>query len=100
MENFHLALMISEGTPTMLVGEGHTPYGFNNTHGHDTAIIHFLWGQLEARKSDHFKFFSNVIKFQHAYNVVSHEYCLGKNDITWHEQLGTTVGKATTHSNF
>ncbi|KAM3710240.1 hypothetical protein ACJW31_01G014300 [Castanea mollissima] len=47
MKNFHLALMISQGTPMMLMGDeyGHTRYGNNNSYGHDTAINHFQWGQ-------------------------------------------------------
>ncbi|KAK7852891.1 isoamylase 3 [Quercus suber] len=47
MKNFHLALMISQGTPMMLMGDeyGHTRYGNNNSYGHDTTINHFQWGQ-------------------------------------------------------
>ncbi|QCD93172.1 glycogen operon protein GlgX [Vigna unguiculata] len=41
--------------------------------------------QLDARKSDHFRFFSKVIKYRHAHEVFSHESFLSKNDITWHE---------------
>ncbi|CAJ1974074.1 unnamed protein product [Sphenostylis stenocarpa] len=87
MKNFHLALMISQGTPMMLMGDeyGHTRNGNNNSYGHDTAINSFLWDQLDARKSDHFRFFSKVIKYRHAHEVFSHESFLSKNDITWHE---------------
>ncbi|KAF7829964.1 isoamylase 3, chloroplastic isoform X1 [Senna tora] len=87
MKNFHLALMISQGTPMMLMGDeyGHTRNGNNNTYGHDNAKNHFLWGQLEARRSDHFRFFSNVIRFRRTHDVFNHDYFLGKNDITWHE---------------
>ncbi|PIA47151.1 hypothetical protein AQUCO_01400091v1 [Aquilegia coerulea] len=48
MKNFHLALMISQGTPMMLMGDeyGHTRYGNNNSYGHDTAINNFQWGQV------------------------------------------------------
>ncbi|KAL5145311.1 Isoamylase 3, chloroplastic [Glycine soja] len=41
--------------------------------------------QLDARKSDHFRFFSNMIKYRHAHEVFNHESFLSKNDITWHE---------------
>ncbi|XP_027356519.1 isoamylase 3, chloroplastic isoform X1 [Abrus precatorius] len=87
MKNFHLALMISQGTPMMLMGDeyGHTRYGNNNSYGHDTAINNFLWDQLDARKSDHFRFFSKLIKYRHAHQVFSHENFASKNDITWHE---------------
>ncbi|KAK8642754.1 hypothetical protein V6N13_012087 [Hibiscus sabdariffa] len=68
MKNFHLALMISQGIPMMLMGDeyGHTRYGNNNSYGHDTALNSFQWQQLAARKSDQFRFFS-------------------ESDVTWHE---------------
>ncbi|KAG6474419.1 hypothetical protein ZIOFF_068354 [Zingiber officinale] len=71
MKNFHLALMISQGTPMMLMGDeyGHTRYGNNNSYGHDTSINHFQWKLLEQRRDSHhsFKYFLNV------------------KDVTWHE---------------
>lgn len=87
MKNFHLALMVSQGTPMMLMGDeyGHTRYGNNNSYGHDTSINHFQWAQLEASKRDHFRFFSEVIKFRQTRDVFRHEVFLGKNDVTWHE---------------
>ncbi|XP_061371721.1 isoamylase 3, chloroplastic [Gastrolobium bilobum] len=87
MKNFHLALMISQGTPMMLMGDeyGHTRYGNNNSYGHDSAINNFLWDQLDARKSGQFRFFSEVIKYRHVHKVFSHESFLSKTDITWHE---------------
>ncbi|KAK7282836.1 hypothetical protein RIF29_11920 [Crotalaria pallida] len=87
MKNFHLALMISQGTPMMLMGDeyGHTRYGNNNSYGHDSAINNFLWNQLDARKSDHFRFFSKVIEYRLAHEVFRHESFLSKNEITWHE---------------
>ncbi|KAH9690574.1 isoamylase 3 [Citrus sinensis] len=50
MKNFHLALMVSQGTPMMLMGDeyGHTRYGNNNSYGHDTAINNFQWGQNDV----------------------------------------------------
>ncbi|KAL9666769.1 hypothetical protein QQ045_001109 [Rhodiola kirilowii] len=86
MKNFHLALMISQGTPMMLMGDeyGHTRYGNNNSYGHDSALNHFQWEQLESRKS-HFRFFSEVIKFRRSHSVFKHEEFLSKADITWHE---------------
>uniref|UniRef100_A0A7N0TFX7 Glycosyl hydrolase family 13 catalytic domain-containing protein n=1 Tax=Kalanchoe fedtschenkoi TaxID=63787 RepID=A0A7N0TFX7_KALFE len=86
MKNFHLALMISQGTPMMLMGDeyGHTRYGNNNSYGHDTAINYFLWEQLDSRKF-HFRFFSEVIKFRQSHSVFKHENFLSKDDITWHE---------------
>ncbi|XP_024024358.1 isoamylase 3, chloroplastic isoform X1 [Morus notabilis] len=87
MKNFHLALMISQGTPMMLMGDeyAHTRYGNNNSYGHDTALNHFQWGLLEARRSNHFRFFQKVIKFRRTRRVFSRETFLSKNDVTWHE---------------
>ncbi|XP_024971058.1 isoamylase 3, chloroplastic [Cynara cardunculus var. scolymus] len=87
MKNFHLALMVSQGVPMMLMGDeyGHTRYGNNNSYGHDTDINHFQWRQLDARKNDCFRFFSEVIKFRKKNRVFSQEYFIGKEEITWHE---------------
>ncbi|KAL7262551.1 hypothetical protein ACSBR1_000838 [Camellia fascicularis] len=87
MKNFHLALMISQGTPMMLMGDeyGHTRYGNNNSYGLDTAMNHFQWGQLEARKNDHMKFFSEMIKFRKSRHVFRRENFIGRNEVTWHE---------------
>ncbi|XP_077212723.1 isoamylase 3 [Tasmannia lanceolata] len=87
MKNFHLALMISQGTPMMLMGDeyGHTRFGNNNSYGLDTAINHFQWGQLEAKKSNQFRFFSETIKFRHKHPILGRDKFFDKNDITWHE---------------
>ncbi|KAK6940195.1 Glycoside hydrolase, family 13, N-terminal [Dillenia turbinata] len=87
MKNFHLALMISQGTPMMLMGDeyGHTRYGNNNSYGHDTAINNFQWKQLEMKKKGLFRFFSEVIKFRKMHQVFRHGDFLNKNNVTWHE---------------
>ncbi|GJT37341.1 isoamylase 3, chloroplastic isoform X1 [Tanacetum coccineum] len=57
---------LSQGVLMMLIGDehGHTRNGNNNSYGHDTALNHFQWGQLDARKNDCFRFFAEVIKFR------------------------------------
>ncbi|KAJ4761088.1 Glycogen debranching enzyme [Rhynchospora pubera] len=87
MKNFHLALMISQGVPMMLMGDeyGHTRYGNNNSYGHDTAINHFQWGQLDSKREGHFRFFSEMIKFRHGHHMLRRTRFLAKNDVTWHE---------------
>ncbi|XP_078440803.1 isoamylase 3 isoform X2 [Wolffia australiana] len=86
MKNFHLALMVSQGTPMMLMGDeyGHTRYGNNNSYGHDNALNHFLWNQMEERRNDHFRFFSEVIKFRHQHSILGRDRFLETQDITWH----------------
>ncbi|EPS59696.1 isoamylase isoform 3, partial [Genlisea aurea] len=80
MKNFHVALMTSQGTPMMLMGDeyGHTRYGNNNSYGHDTALNHFQWGQLKDRKNDLFRFFSEMIKFRRSRRVFTREDFIGK----------------------
>ncbi|XP_011098801.1 isoamylase 3, chloroplastic isoform X2 [Sesamum indicum] len=87
MKNFHVALMISQGTPMMLMGDeyGHTRYGNNNSYGHDNALNHFQWGQLKDKKNDLFRFFSEMIKFRQSHHVFTRESFIGKNEVTWHE---------------
>ncbi|OUZ99592.1 Glycoside hydrolase [Macleaya cordata] len=87
MKNFHLALMISQGTPMMLMGDeySHTRHGNNNSYGHDNAINNFQWKQLDARKNSHFRFFAETIKFRQKHSILGRERFLEKNDVTWHE---------------
>lgn len=88
MKNFHLALMVSQGTPMMLMGDeyAHTRYGNNNSYGHDTAMNHFQWNQLDARKESHFRFFAETIRFHRQHPLLGRETFLTKADITWHEK--------------
>eukprot|EP00252_Welwitschia_mirabilis_P008381 TRINITY_DN2017_c0_g1_i3.p1 TRINITY_DN2017_c0_g1~~TRINITY_DN2017_c0_g1_i3.p1 ORF type:complete len:717 (+),score=131.78 TRINITY_DN2017_c0_g1_i3:57-2207(+) len=88
MKNFHFALMISQGTPMMFMGDeyGHTRYGNNNSYGHDTSINNFQWNKLEGKKKTHFRFFSEMIKFRHQHPLLGRDTFLSKNDVTWHEK--------------
>ncbi|KAG2331202.1 hypothetical protein Bca52824_002382 [Brassica carinata] len=86
MKIFHSALMISQGTPIMLMGDeyGHTRYGNNNSYGHDTALNNFQWKETSLNI---LPFLSELIKFRHSHHVLKHENFLSKgtNQITWHE---------------
>ncbi|KAK9757642.1 hypothetical protein RND81_01G176200 [Saponaria officinalis] len=96
MKNFHLALMISQGTPMMLMGDeyGHTRFGNNNSYGHDTHINHFQWTKLEEKKGDHFRFFAEAIKFRRSHDILKRESFLDEKDVTWHEDnWGNTESK-------
>jgi len=64
---------------------GHTRYGNNNSYGHDTALNNFQWEQLNTRKSNLFRFFSEMIKFRHSRPVFGRENFIGKSEVTWHE---------------
>ena len=54
MKNVHVALMVSQGTPMMLMGDeyGHTRHGNNNSYGHDNHLNWFLWKQVGGRKGE------------------------------------------------
>ncbi|PKU70446.1 Isoamylase 3, chloroplastic [Dendrobium catenatum] len=87
MKNFHVALMISQGTPMMLMGDeyGHTRHGNNNSYGHDTSINHFQWVELEAKRDSLFRFFSGMIKFRRTHPILRRDRFLKENDVSWHE---------------
>ncbi|KAG6402644.1 hypothetical protein SASPL_134846 [Salvia splendens] len=87
MKNFQVALMISQGTPMMLMGDeyGHTRSGNNNSYGHDNALNNFQWGRLKDKKGNHFRFFSEMIKFRRSRHIFARENFIDKNEVTWHE---------------
>ncbi|KAL2634265.1 hypothetical protein R1flu_005744 [Riccia fluitans] len=87
MKNFHLALMLSQGTPMMLMGDeyGHTRFGNNNSYGHDSSLNNFQWKKLEEKKNSLFRFFSQAIKFRRQHPLLGREHFLADKDITWHE---------------
>eukprot|EP00475_Leptophrys_vorax_P005715 TRINITY_DN13449_c0_g1_i1.p1 TRINITY_DN13449_c0_g1~~TRINITY_DN13449_c0_g1_i1.p1 ORF type:complete len:273 (+),score=-0.06 TRINITY_DN13449_c0_g1_i1:53-820(+) len=87
MRNFHLALMLSQGTPMMLMGDeyGHTRDGNNNSYGHDTRLNHFLWDQLEQQRGALFRFTAAVNRLRHWHPALGQPEFLSPRDITWHE---------------
>ncbi|KAL3693890.1 hypothetical protein R1sor_007541 [Riccia sorocarpa] len=87
MKNFHLALMVSQGSPMMLMGDeyGHTRFGNNNSYGHDSSLNNFQWKKLEERKDSLFRFFSQAIKFRRQHPLLGREHFLTDKDVTWHE---------------
>eukprot|EP00271_Cylindrocystis_brebissonii_P008495 TRINITY_DN22865_c0_g1_i1.p1 TRINITY_DN22865_c0_g1~~TRINITY_DN22865_c0_g1_i1.p1 ORF type:complete len:905 (-),score=151.06 TRINITY_DN22865_c0_g1_i1:636-3305(-) len=87
MKNFHVALMVSQGTPMMVMGDeyGHTRGGNNNSYGFDTDMNHFQWQQLADRRDDLFRFFSNMNHFRRSHPLLGRESFLTDGDVTWHE---------------
>ncbi len=86
IRNFHLALMVSQGIPMILMGDeyAHSRNGNNNTWCQDNVLNWFLWNRLEVRPG-FYRFFRSLIHFRK-----THLYLLGKDnfledkDITWH----------------
>ncbi|KAJ7965751.1 putative Isoamylase [Quillaja saponaria] len=60
-------------------------FGVNDISGNTNDANGRRWRQLDARKSSHFRFFSEAIKFRRTHNVFGRENFLSANDVTWHE---------------
>lgn len=88
MRNLHLALMLSQGTPMLLIGDeyGQSRQGNNNYYGHDTALTHYHWDQLEeAKENGWFRFYSELIKLRREHPLLGRAEFLTEQDVTWHE---------------
>jgi isoamylase len=84
-KNLHLALMVSQGVPMILMGDeyGHTKLGNNNTWGHDSRINWFQWDTLE-KNSSFFRFYQMMIAFRRGHPVLTRSSFLGPKDVIWH----------------
>ncbi|KAJ7542657.1 hypothetical protein O6H91_09G005600 [Diphasiastrum complanatum] len=87
MKNFLLALMLSQGTPMVLMGDeyAHTRFGNNNSYGHDSLINHFQWNQLRSKHTDQFRFFAGIIRLRRRHPLLGRANFLLEEDVTWHE---------------
>ncbi len=82
MRNFHTALMISIGTPMILMGDeyGHTRLGNNNAWCQDNALNWFLWD----RHPDFFRFYTLAIAFRKRHDFLQSHAFLSNEEIDWH----------------
>ena len=87
MKNFHLALMVSQGTPMVLMGDeyGHTRGGNNNTYGHDNHLNNFNWDALENVRKGYFRFHGGLCAFRVEHPLLGRAEFLNDGDVTWHE---------------
>ena len=93
MRNLHLALMLSQGTPMVMMGDeyGRSTGGNNNTYGIDGPLTWFDWDALQREKDagggggSFFDFFCKVIEFRRSRSLLRRRDFLGPADITWHE---------------
>lgn len=85
IRNFHLALMISQGIPMILMGDeyAHTRHGNNNTWCQDNELNWFLWNHLETRPG-FYRFFRALINFRKNHPLLGRTSFLDDQDITWH----------------
>ena len=87
MRNFHLALLLSQGTPMLLMGDeyGHTKGGNNNTYGLDGPVNNFQWAALEQQREDLFRFVAAAVHFRREHPLLGRDRFLTPSDVTWHE---------------
>jgi isoamylase len=85
MRNFHLALMLSQGVPMLLMGDeyGHTKQGNNNTWCQDNELNWFLWNKLEAHAL-FYRFYRNLIHFRKKCSLLKRTTFLTNKDVDWH----------------
>ncbi len=85
IRNFHLALMVSQGVPMLLMGDeyAHTRNGNNNTWCQDNKLNWFLWNYLDIR-SGFYRFYRLLIDFRKKYPLLGRNTFLGDKDISWH----------------
>lgn len=85
MRNLHLALMISQGVPMILMGDeyGHTKLGNNNSWCQDNLINWFSWDQLKHNQ-DFYRFYRGLIHFRNAHPLLKRKTFLTAADIQWH----------------
>ena len=85
MRNFHLALMLSQGVPMVLMGDeyGHTKDGNNNTWCQDNDLNWFLWDKLEENQ-DFYRFYRALIHFRKKHPILQRTTFLTNQDVDWH----------------
>lgn len=92
MRNFHLALMISQGIPMILMGDeyGHTKKGNNNSWCHDNALNWFLWDKI-PQNAGFYRYYCNLIEFRKAHPMLHLDRFLSDKDISWYGMNGEPI---------
>ncbi|HEY2811234.1 MAG TPA: isoamylase [Rhabdochlamydiaceae bacterium] len=87
MKNMHTALLLSIGTPMVLMGDeyGHTRLGNNNAYPQDNALSWFLWDE-EKKNVSFNRFYRLVILFRKQHALFQRKKFLAAKDIDWHSQ--------------
>lgn len=86
MRNFHLALMLSQGIPMLLMGDeyGHTKHGNNNSWNQNNALNWMLWHELEKNQA-FYRFYKLIIHFRKKYVCFRRKNFLTSHDIEWYD---------------
>jgi isoamylase len=85
MKNFHLALMVSQGIPMILMGDeyGHTKKGNNNTWCQDNNLNWYNWDTLQDN-SEFYRFYKGLIHFRKKHSLLKSPFFLTSTEIEWH----------------
>lgn len=86
MRNFHLALMVSVGTPMLHMGDeyAHTKQGNNNTWCQDNDLSWFQWDKLRENEG-FFRFYKLVNHFRKTHALLRRDKFLTDADIRWYK---------------
>jgi isoamylase/glycogen operon protein len=87
MRNFHTALMVSLGTPMILMGDeyGHSNKGNNNMWCHDDPNW-FKWNEIES-EADFHRFFKLMNFFRKQQPLLRRTEFLTEHDVDWHGHI-------------
>mgnify|MGYP000685691020 CR=1 FL=1 len=85
MKNFHLALMVSQGVPMLLMGDEyrHTRLGNNNSWCQDNPLNWFQWDN-KNNNAHFFRFYRMLIQFRNSHPLLHHRKYLKDSDVAWH----------------
>ncbi len=85
IRNMQLALMVSMGTPMILMGDeyGHTRLGNNNTWCQDSELNWFLWDELK-KNATLFRFYKLTVNWRKNNPIFKRTTFLKNEDIDWH----------------
>jgi len=85
MRNFHVAQMVSQGIPMLLMGNeyAHTRNGNNNAWCQDNESNWFLWNHLQ-KDEGLFRFYKEMIYFRHRHDILRLGRFVTEEDIDWH----------------
>lgn len=85
MKNFHLALMLSQGIPMIVMGDeyGHIKRGNNNTWCQDNELSWFNWDRLKENH-EFYRFYRLLIYFRKKHPILRRLTFLSHQDVDWH----------------
>lgn len=84
MRNFHLALMLSLGTPMILMGDeyGQTRLGNNNSWCQDNELNWFNWNEKDKNK-EFYRFYKSLIDYRKKHPLLMRKKFYSHKDIVW-----------------